>query len=68
MRLTSARLAALALALLIEPAAACDMAAGDDGKSPLQTRKPMIGEEVRFTAGFGMQLHPFCRCRACTPE
>ncbi len=58
MRLTSVALAALALALLVEPAAACDMAAGDDGKSPLQTRKPVIGEDVRLTSGFGMQLHP----------
>ena len=34
------------------------MAAFGAVKSPLLTRKPVIGEEVRLTAGFGMQQHP----------
>jgi murein DD-endopeptidase MepM/ murein hydrolase activator NlpD len=34
------------------------MAAFVAGKSPLVTRKPVIGEDVRLTSGFGLRRHP----------
>jgi murein DD-endopeptidase MepM/ murein hydrolase activator NlpD len=58
MRTTSVLLAAMASFVLIAPAVACDTPTAEPGKSPLQTRKPVIGEDVRLTSGFGMQRHP----------
>jgi murein DD-endopeptidase MepM/ murein hydrolase activator NlpD len=58
MRLTSIASAALALIMSIGTAAACEMPAAEAGKSPLQTLRPVVGEDVRLTAGFGMRQHP----------
>jgi murein DD-endopeptidase MepM/ murein hydrolase activator NlpD len=58
MRITSVLLAAMASFVLIAPAVACDTPTAEPGKSPLHTRKPVIGEDVRLTSGFGMQRHP----------
>jgi murein DD-endopeptidase MepM/ murein hydrolase activator NlpD len=58
LRLTSFGLTTIAFALLLEPAAACEMATFEAGKSPVLTRKPVMGEEVRLTSGFGLRRHP----------
>jgi murein DD-endopeptidase MepM/ murein hydrolase activator NlpD len=39
-------------------AMACDMQVGAAGASPLETRRPVQGEDVRLTSGFGMRRHP----------
>ena len=41
---------------LANPASACDVLVGD--QSPLEHRKPVRGEGVRLTAGFGIRMHP----------
>lgn len=55
-----ARTAAIAIALVLSaPAAAtCELPGGDLKRSPLQTRRPVIGEDVRITSGYGMRRHP----------
>ena len=39
-------------------AAACEVLAANPGESPLETRRPARGDEVRLTSGFGMRRHP----------
>ncbi len=58
MRLIGYCLTVLAFALLTGRAVACETAAFEAGKSPLLTRKPVIGEDVRLTSGFGLRRHP----------
>ncbi len=38
--------------------AACDMPAAADRSYRLTTRKPVVGEDVRFVSSFGMRRHP----------
>jgi murein DD-endopeptidase MepM/ murein hydrolase activator NlpD len=57
------RLAAMAWLLFGQAAAACDTADGKADESPLHTRKPVLGEEVWLTSGFGMRLHPLLNVR-----
>jgi hypothetical protein len=38
--------------------AACETFAGPADTSPLHTRKPLDGEDVRLTTGFGLRRHP----------
>ena len=42
---------------------ACDEIKGKTAESPLHTRKPVSGEDVRLTTGFGMRLHPLLNTR-----
>jgi murein DD-endopeptidase MepM/ murein hydrolase activator NlpD len=58
MRLCTAAIAMGALLLSGEAAAACELPPGDANRSPLQTRKPVVGDKVRITYGFGMRQHP----------
>src|SRR5215813_5821333 len=41
---------------LATSASACDVLVG--AQSPLEHRKPVRGEDVRLTAGFGIRMHP----------
>lgn len=41
------------------PSAACETHVGKLGSSPLKTRKPVLGDAVRFTYGFGIRRDPF---------
>jgi murein DD-endopeptidase MepM/ murein hydrolase activator NlpD len=51
--------ATLILALLARGGAlACSAPVGSDGKAHLETRRPVQGEDVRLTTGFGMRFHP----------
>jgi len=51
---------ALLASLLLGPngAAACDTVTGNADASPLHTRRPVQGDEVRLTTGFGLRRHP----------
>jgi len=49
-------LASTAWLVLAGPVAACD--ALETRESPLEIRRPVRGEDVRLTAGFGMRMHP----------
>ena len=40
------------------PAAACEARDAKADESPLETRRPVRGEEVRLTTGFGMRRYP----------
>jgi murein DD-endopeptidase MepM/ murein hydrolase activator NlpD len=40
------------------PSAACETHVGKLGSSPPKTRKPVLGDEVRLTNGFGMRHEP----------
>ena len=53
-------LIAFACGLLLgaNAAAACETFAGPADTSPLHTRKPVNGEDVRLATGFGMRRHP----------
>jgi murein DD-endopeptidase MepM/ murein hydrolase activator NlpD len=43
--------------LIAEGAMACDGVVGAKG-SPLQTRKPVVGQKAWLAAGFGIRMHP----------
>jgi murein DD-endopeptidase MepM/ murein hydrolase activator NlpD len=59
MRLSIVLLAAAATVALTAPAiATCELSASDAAKSPLHTRRPVLGDEVHITSGFGMRRHP----------
>ena len=42
-------------------AAACWEGAAKPGESPVETRRPVRGEDVRFTSGYGLRRHPILR-------
>ena len=54
---------AVACALIPQAAWACDAIAGRGGESPLHTRKPVVGDDVRLTSGFGMRRDPILNTR-----
>lgn len=58
MRLIAAFLAAAALMMPAWAAEACEVPAAPPGQSPLQSRRPVLGDDVRLTSGFGMRRHP----------
>lgn len=37
---------------------ACDFAARDPSHAPIETRRPVHGDNVRITSGFGQRRHP----------
>jgi murein DD-endopeptidase MepM/ murein hydrolase activator NlpD len=57
MRLSGFWLAAFVLVASTSATQACEMAA-EGSISPLQTRKPVVGKDVRLAAGFGVRMHP----------
>lgn len=57
----TAWITASALALSAPAAATCELPTADPAQSPIQTRKPVIGDEVRLTSGFGMRRHPLLK-------
>jgi murein DD-endopeptidase MepM/ murein hydrolase activator NlpD len=59
MRSHTVLLAILALAFSAR-AHACELPAAT-AQAPLQTRKPVVGDQVRLTSGFGMRYHPLLR-------
>lgn len=56
-------LTTLAWLLSGQVAAACDLADASADASPLYTRKPVAGEEVWLTSGFGVRFHPLLKTR-----
>lgn len=58
MRSIAICLAAAALTMPAWAAGACEAPAPPAGQSPLQSRRPVIGDDVRLTSGFGMRRHP----------
>lgn len=54
---------ALHLAAAVHPSMAADCPAPVAGDTPLVTRQPVSGGEVRFSAGFGPRLHPLLNVR-----
>jgi murein DD-endopeptidase MepM/ murein hydrolase activator NlpD len=54
---------AVACALIPQAAWACDAIAGRGGESPLHTRRPVVGDDVRLTSGFGMRRDPILNTR-----
>ena len=58
MQARTAVIAIAALVLSAPAAAACELPGGDLKRSPLQTRRPVIGEDARITSGYGMRHHP----------
>lgn len=55
-------LAALTWLLLAHAAQACELPPGR-GSSPIETRRPAQGDDVRLTSGFGMRFHPLLGAR-----
>ena len=53
-----ASLAAMTWLLSGHAAAACEMIDGAMLESPLETRRPVRGENVRLTSGFGVRFNP----------
>ena len=51
-----AALALVSMLGLIQSVSACELNESD--QSPLEIRKPVRGERVRLTAGYGMRMHP----------
>lgn len=51
-------LAVSAWCLAINAAQACELARGSSDKAPIETRKPVRGDDVRLTSGFGLRRHP----------
>jgi murein DD-endopeptidase MepM/ murein hydrolase activator NlpD len=58
---TAASLVASALLLFGHPASACAVLDGKGEVSPLKTRKPVLGDDVRLVTGFGMRRDPMLR-------
>jgi murein DD-endopeptidase MepM/ murein hydrolase activator NlpD len=50
--------AALVCVCLGEAAYACELPPWASGLSPLETRRPVQGDDVRITTGFGLRRHP----------
>jgi murein DD-endopeptidase MepM/ murein hydrolase activator NlpD len=57
----AASLIACALLLSGHPASACATLDGKGEVSPLKTRKPVLGDDVRLVTGFGMRRDPILR-------
>jgi hypothetical protein len=53
-----ARASLFAVALIATPALACDLPAAGGATFALKTVKPVIGDDVYLTSGFGIRLHP----------
>jgi len=60
--LASIALAAIAWLLVTSTAQACELSPGGS-EPPVLTRRPVQGDEVRLTVGFGMRLHPLLNVR-----
>lgn len=44
--------------LAAHAAQACELPASGPDSSPIETRRPLHGEDVRLTSGFGLRRHP----------
>ena len=44
--------------LAAHPAQACELPAGGPDSAPIETRRPVRGDDVRLTSGFGLRRHP----------
>ena len=44
--------------LAAHAAQACELPSGDPDSAPVETRRPLRGEDVRLTSGFGLRRHP----------
>ena len=51
-------LAVSAWLLAAHAAQACELPAGGLDSAPIETRRPLHGEDVRLTSGFGLRRHP----------
>lgn len=51
-------LVAIASLLTAGAVQACDTFTGKTGGSPVEMRKPVIGDEVHLVSGYGMRRHP----------
>jgi murein DD-endopeptidase MepM/ murein hydrolase activator NlpD len=51
-------LAASAFLVAAHAAQACELPAGSPDNAPIETRKPLRGDDVRLTSGFGLRRHP----------
>jgi murein DD-endopeptidase MepM/ murein hydrolase activator NlpD len=61
--LTAIALAAMVALLPASAAADCDALVGNAGVPPVKIRKPVQGEDVRLTTGFGPRFHPLLNGR-----
>jgi murein DD-endopeptidase MepM/ murein hydrolase activator NlpD len=65
-----AKAVAFALLAWLSPGAAalaCEAQATPAGEAPLDTRKPVRGDDVRLTSGFGMRRHPLLQVQRLHP-
>lgn len=44
--------------LAAHPAQACELPSGGPDSVPIETRRPVRGDDVRLTSGFGLRRHP----------
>ena len=44
--------------LAAHAAQACELPSGGPDSAPIETRRPLHGEDVRLTSGFGLRRHP----------